>query len=85
LEENRWQTILTDSVRKLLTFARYRDGKMPIAGTQRLLFANDPPTEQVITRRKDEEASFFERGVKICDRFDELVAALNQAVEGGVP
>lgn len=86
------ETLLSDSVRKLLSFARYRHRKMPINGTLRFLFANDEETEQAIERlreslrdgdpTKPQEDSFFQQpGLTICDTFEDFVQAVNGAVE----
>lgn len=85
------ESLLSDSVRKLLSFARYRHRKMPIHGTLRFLFANDEETEQAIERLREnlrtgdstrpEEDSFFQQpGLTICDTFEDFVRAVNQAV-----
>ncbi len=93
-EDGSEETLLTDSVRKLLAFARYRDRKMRIEGTQRFLFANDEATEKAIARLREtlqdgpstgptDDELFAESRLTTCETFEELVGAINRAVASG--
>ena len=93
-EDGSVETVLTDSSRKLLAFARYRDRKMKTEGTQRFLFINDQETEDSVNRLRDslkegssspltDDTFFKNSSLKTCDDFDSLVAAVNAAVSAG--
>lgn len=88
------ETLLTDSVRKLISFARYRDRKMKIEDVQRFLFVNDEPTEKAIERLRESlkqgdsspltDDDFFKNSsLAVCEEFGELVSAINAAVQEG--
>ncbi len=93
-EDGSVETLLTDSVRKLLAFARYRDEKMRIDGTRRFLFANDEATEKTIKRLRaslqdgpstapTDDGLFAESSLTECETFEELVSVINRAVAPG--
>jgi hypothetical protein len=94
-EDGSVETLLTDSVRKLLTFARYRDKKLPIPGMRRFLFAFDPATEAAIDRLREnlkegnsgpltDDEFFRKSALTTCETFEDVVAAVNSTVwEGG--
>ncbi len=82
-EDGAIETVLTDSVRKLLTLARYRDRKMPVAGTVGFLFAFDQPTEDAIARLREnvgDDGFFGKPRLTICDTFEDMVNAINAVV-----
>ena len=90
-EDGSVETVLTDSVQKLLAFSRFRDRKLGIKGTQRFVFANDQPTEQAIERLRERlkdgatgeltDDNFFKNSsLQTCDDFESLVTAINKAV-----
>ncbi|MBX3395397.1 MAG: type I-E CRISPR-associated protein Cas7/Cse4/CasC [Phycisphaerae bacterium] len=93
-ENGTTETLLTDSIRKLLAFAQYRNRKMAVDGTQRFLFINDPDCEQAVERLRNDlkkgnqspltdDEFFSDSTLKSCDAFNDLVAAVNAAVAGG--
>ena len=93
-EDGSVETLLTDSSRKLLAFARYRDRKMKTEGTQRFLFINDQETEDTVNRLREslkegssspltDDTFFKNSSLKTCDDFDSFVAAVNDAVNAG--
>jgi len=92
-EDGSTDTLLSSSVRKLLTFARYRDRKMKTDGTQRFLFLNDPDSEAAFDHLREsltegngaeltDDTFFANSSLRTCDGFDTLVAAVNKAVTG---
>ena len=93
-EDGSVETLLTDSARKLLAFARYRDRKMKIDGTQRFLFINDLQTEESVNRLRENlkegsaspltDDTFFKNSSLITsDDFELFVAKVNAAVIAG--
>jgi hypothetical protein len=93
-EDGSTETLLTDSVQKLLAFARYRDKKMKIEGTKRFLFANDEPTEDAIARLRErlkggqsspltDDEFFINSKLTTCETFEDFVEAINGAVGEG--
>lgn len=93
-EDGSMETALTDSVQKLLAFARFRDRKLGIKGTQRFVFANDEPTEQAIARLRErlkdgssspltDDGFFRNSSLETCDDFESFVTAINKAVASG--
>jgi hypothetical protein len=94
-EDGSVETLLTDSVRKLLAFARYRDRKMAIDGKKSFLFENDEPTEQAVKRLCEEvnatrtgtdgDSKLFENSeVATCDTFKDFVDKVIAAVREGI-
>jgi len=90
-EDGSVETLLTESVRKLLAFARYRDKKMPVPGTEGFLFAFDQTTEDAIARLREglkegnsspltDDAFFKKPRLTVCETFEDLVGAVNAAV-----
>ena len=85
-EDGSVETLLTDSVRKLVAFARYRDRKMPVEGTDRYLFAFDEPTEDAIHRLRESLADdefFSNSSLTTPETFEGFVAAVNKGVREG--
>ena len=93
-EDGSVETLLTDSSRKLLAFARYRDRKMKTEGTQRFLFINDQETEDSVNRLREslkegnsspltDDTFFKNSSLKTCGDFDSFVVAVNAAVSDG--
>lgn len=92
-EDGASETVLTDSVCKLLAFARYRDRKLGIPGTQRFLFAFDQATEQAIGRLRErlqqgqsspltDDEFFANSSLTSAETFEEFVTSILAAVRG---
>jgi hypothetical protein len=91
-EDGSVETVLTDSVQKLLAFARFRDRKLGIKGAKRFAFANDEQAEQAIERLRKrltdgssaseltDDDFFRNSSLQTCDDFESFVAAVNKAV-----
>ena len=76
-----------------MAFARYRDRKLKMEGTQRFVFANDEPTEKAIERLRNrlkegssspltDDTFFTNSSLQTCDDFESFVEAVNKAVKG---
>lgn len=82
------ETLLTDSVGKLLKFARFRARKMPANGVKRFIFATDEPSETTINRLREnlpDDSFFAAPHLTACDTFEDFVGAVNAEVQQGAP